>query len=289
MALFIQMRLFNFYTPRLVRLRYFLGNLRKGRVRFYGHYQKELDIDYMITQLANGIVSPSISLRQMMLKEWGFPPNSIKVIPYPFSPPQVLLEIPILTEMPKIVTFVGKLNVHKGLVNLIKAIPMVIKKHPDVQFKLIGNDGHFGAKKILMSTYIQQNLSRYKKNFRIYGGITYKEVLQHLSGTAVCVFPSIWENFPLVCLEAMSAGRAVVGSKEGGMNEMLAQGAGTIIDPHNISQIAKAICEFLENPKLMVEAGQIARKKVLEVYNSNRIGSMMEAHYEETIENTNKK
>lgn len=279
MALFIQMRLYNFYTSRLSKLRFFLGALRRGRIRKYGQYDYKKDIDYKIALLADAIVSPSKSLKDIILKEWNLKPESIKVIPYPFSPPKSLLEIPVDIKVEKVVSFVGKLNVHKGIINLIKIIPLVVKKHPDVIFKLAGNDSIFAQKKIKMSSYIKQQLKGYEKNYVIKGGLEYTEVLSQYNNSAVCIFPSIWENFPLVCLEAMSAGRAIIGSREGGMNEMLDGRAGIIIDPLDVQEMADAVIKLLNEESLRHKYGAKAREKVLKNYNAEIIGKRMEDHF----------
>lgn len=286
MALFIQMRLYNFYTSFFTKIRFFLGALKQGKFNYFGKYDYRTDIEYEITNLADAIVSPSISLRQIIIKEWKIKPERIQVIASAFSPPPHLLEMPIEKRKEKVVNFVGKLNVHKGLVSLVKVIPLVVKKHPDVQFRLIGNDSFFGTKGMNMSDYIKIKLKGFEKNYTLLGGLKYEDALNQLSSTNICIFPSVWENFPLVCLESMSAGKAVIGSKEGGMSEMLADGAGIIIDPLNVQQIADAVCLLLSNDDLQLELGRKARTKILEHFNQEVIGKKMELHFQQVINKT---
>lgn len=288
MALFIQMRLYNFYTPLSVKIRFFLGALKKGKINYLGNYNYKTDKEYIIANNADSISSPSISLREIIIKEWKIPADKIQVLPYPFDPPEELLNIPIQKPTKKKVTFIGKLNVHKGLVNLVKVIPEVAQKHPDVLFTLIGNDSFFGTKNMAMSEYIKKELAGYENNYEILGGLDYGQVLKQLSATSICIFPSIWENFPLVCLEAMGAGRAIIGSKEGGMNEMLSDGAGIIIDPLNTQQMAASIISLLSDDSLCVNYGEAARKKVLSTYNKVLIGKRMEDYYQTVIANFKK-
>ena len=82
----------------------------------------------------------------------------------------------------------------------------------------------------------------------------------------ICVFPSYWDNFPNVCLEAMAGARAVVGSSAGGMAEMLADGAGLLVEPRSPDQLADAVIRFLRSPELRRSCGEKARKVVLERY-----------------------
>ena len=110
----------------------------------------------------------------------------------------------------------------------------------------------------------------------------------HFEESAVCVFPSLWECFGLVCLEAMSAGRAVIGSNRGGMNGILDNGAGVLVNPHNIRAIEEAIINLLDNESLRWELGEKARLKVSSTFNAALISRQMEAHYQRTIENAQK-
>jgi glycosyltransferase involved in cell wall biosynthesis len=277
------MRLLNYYTPFFTKVRFFLGALRRREIRFYGTYHFEEDVDYKITSSADACVSPSASLADILTKEWRLNRGKVSVIPYPFTPPAKLLNVPIVIRHTKVVSFIGKLNVHKGIVALVDAIKKLIKKHPDVTFRLIGNDSYYTVSKMSMSDYIRKKLSGYEKNFLIRGGLDYEEIMYELSLADVCVFPSIWENFPNVCLEAMSAGRAIVGSKNGGMSEILSDDCGVIIDPLDSGEIAEEISVLLQNPARRVAYGEKARAAILQLYNKERIGGLLEEHYEKVI------
>ena len=279
MASFIQMRLLNYYTSKLAKLRYFLGGLRRGKINIYGSYNYKEDLEYQFTCLADGVVAPSKSVKEIVLKEWFLEEKVVSNIPYPFLPPPELLKIPVNSTNKKVVTFIGKLNVHKGMVNLIKVIPLVAKKYPDVEFRLIGNDSYFAVKKLNMSDYIRRELKGYERNYSIMGGLNYEDILRQFKSTSICIYPSIWENFPLVCLEAMSAGKAIIGSKEGGMNEMLSDGAGEIIDPLNVNQMADAVVNLLDDENLRLQYGNAGRARVLADYNNDLVGKAMEEHY----------
>jgi glycogen synthase len=167
---------------------------------------------------------------------------------------------------------------------LVKAIPAVIKKHPDVLFRFIGEDGYCSLIDDKMSVYINRMLGAWPRNVELTGGVAYPTIVEYLGKTEICIFPSVWENFPMVCLEAMSAGCAVVGSKEGGMTEMLADDHGILIDPQSVTDITNALLSLLADSKLRVRLGTVAREKVLKEYNSSKIGQEIETCYFNVIE-----
>jgi glycosyltransferase involved in cell wall biosynthesis len=93
---------------------------------------------------------------------------------------------------------------------------------------------------------------------------------------AVCVYPSLWENFPNVCLEAMAAGRAVVGSREGGMADMLNHVPGAmLVDPHSVPDIAAAIVHLLLHPEERIKTALAGRKKINDYYNGKLVPELI--------------
>jgi glycogen(starch) synthase len=229
------------------KFRYVLGGLLRGQMR--KHYwrdwewrKSEHDIDYSITCLADQIHTPSVSLGDIVSKKWDIDRSKIFDVPYPFIPSREFLRIPISnTSLTKNVTFIGRLEIRKGLVELAKASPYVCKAIPEVKFKFVGKPVHSFIPGVDMKEYIKSQLIDYKDHLE-FAQVTASEIPQILTETDVCVFPSIWENFPNVCLESMSAGRSIVGSNRGGMKDMLEDPeAGLLVDPLNPKEIADAI------------------------------------------------
>jgi len=117
------------------------------------------------------------------------------------------------------------------------------------------------------------------------GPVALDNVPDVLATTDICVFPSIWDNFPNVCLESMAAARGIVGSSAGGMADMLDFGrVGRIIPPRSSRKIAQAVIELLKDPELRMKLGQMARDRLLKEYNPERVGFLQEANYTRAIE-----
>jgi glycosyltransferase involved in cell wall biosynthesis len=69
------------------------------------------------------------------------------------------------------------------------------------------------------------------------------------------------EPFGLVNAEAMACGTAVVGSNRGGIPEVLGD-AGVLIDPENLDEYARALCEMLRNPARRSQLGRASVERV---------------------------
>jgi glycogen(starch) synthase len=276
----------NTYVPARAKLKYVLGGIlrRQKRHPFWKWRERGQDIDYLIAKLANQIHTPSISLGDIAAKAWDIDRKHILNVPYPFNANQKFLDIPITADRDtKTFTYLGRLEIRKGIVELVKAVPAIFRAAPDARFRIVGRTAESTVPGLTMKEYIQRELSQYL------GQIDFLEVTPNqipgiLAQTDVCVFPSLWENFPNVCLEAMSAGRAVVGSSQGGMHDMLnSPRAGILINPRKPQEIAEAVVRLLHDKQLRYDLGTAARQKVVTAYNSEVIGSLMEAHYAKLI------
>lgn len=135
-----------------------------------------------------------------------------------------------------------------------------------------------------MLEYLQELLQPYLNSIEFTGKLPSEQIPSALSNTDICVFPSLWENFPYVCLEAMAAGRGIVGSSSGGMAEMLNSDAvGRLVPPQSPEKIAQAVGELLSAPQLRQQLGNAARARVLAQFSMERIGSLQEASYRRAI------
>ncbi|WP_324671903.1 glycosyltransferase family 4 protein [Hymenobacter sp. GOD-10R] len=282
----------NSYSSKKISLyrkgRHMLGGLLKGEIR-EGYWKKGVwrnkatDIDYLTTALADQIHTPSTSLGDIVSKKWAISRSHILNVPYPFVPAEEFLKIPICATQTKNVTFIGRLEIRKGLIELAKAIPYVCEAVPDVKFKFVGKPVHSIIPGMSMDEYIKKQLVGYESRLE-FTQATPKDIPSILSNTDVCVFPSIWENFPNVCLESMSAGRGIVGSNQGGMKDMLEYPkAGLLVNPLNSRAIAEAIICLLNDAELRTKLGEAARQKVLQAYNKEVIGSLMEKCYSDLL------
>ena len=267
-----------------MKLRRYLGALRRGTLPqpFPSYtYNSDTDLERTFTLKADEIVAPSQAIGHKLAKDWGIDPAEIFLVSFPnvYIPSPELLAIPTTTKT-NMVTFVGRLEIRKGILDLAKAIPLVLEQFPDVKFRFVGSSLPSPNPKLDMRQYLEKKLIRYLTSLEFIGNLPPEKIPSVLSETDICVFPSIWENFPNVCLEAMCAGRGIVGSSAGGMAELLDQGTvGKLVPPKSPQSIAKAVIELLENPEERMRLGKLARERVLSEYNLERIGALQEASY----------
>jgi glycosyltransferase involved in cell wall biosynthesis len=228
-------------------------------------------------------VAPSQAMLDWAESNWSIPSNQRMLVPNPYIPREELLKVK-LRPAGKVIGFMGRLEYRKGIADLVEAIPQILEADPEVRVRIVGKPLWHPGTVEPFDTYIRRRLRRYMDRVELVGGRPLAAMPEEYAQIDICIFPSIWENFPNVCLEAMAAGRAVVGSTAGGMAEMLRDGAGILIPPHSPQRIAEAALQFLKSPELRIAAGEKARQTVLDRYSAAAILPIVEESYETAIQ-----
>jgi glycosyltransferase involved in cell wall biosynthesis len=104
------------------------------------------------------------------------------------------------------------------------------------------------------------------------GFVPHEEVQRLLARAAVVVLPSHREGLPMVLLEAMAHGRAVVATPVGGIPSLVEDGVtGVLVPPGDAKALREAIERLLVNPELRQRLGEAARAKVSELCSWERV------------------
>ena len=231
---------------------------------------------------ADGITAPSQAIRDVVCRDWNLDTSRVDVYPNVFTPSPALLNLP-LNAASRIVTYLGRLEHRKGVLDLAGAIPAILASRPDIRFRFVGRALVSPDPALDMRAYLHRMLAPYASAVTLDHHVPLDEVPNVLGEAEVCVFPSLWENFPGVCLEAMAAGRGIVGSLSGGMADMLSDGAGLLVPPGRPDEIARSVLSLLETPKQRTQMGERARARVQALYGSNIVGPQQEASYARAI------
>ena len=234
------------------------------------------------TQKADRVVALCHDMKLFAQRYWKIDPSRLVVSPNVYHPNKQLLAIqPNRNGM--CFGYFGRLERRKGVDLWVKAIPGILKQFPDARFRFVGKSMNYSPG-ITYIQWIKSYLKDYLDRIEFIDHVPLNEMPHQYEVVDICVFPSRWENFPNVCLEAMSAGKAVLASHFGGMAEMLPDRMfGLTINPFKTSELVDAACRLLNNPDERIRMGLAARERVMKEYNHNRIGLEMETIYQEAI------
>ena len=139
-----------------------------------------------------------------------------------------------------VVLFVGRFIKLKGILELLEAA----RELPQYEFWLAGR-GPLKIPKL--------------PNVKVLG--FYRNTAQLYPKASLCVFPSHYENFPTVGLEAMACGKALVAT-ERGFSEYVENGKdGILVKPHDVRSLVDAIRYLMENERTRKGLERNARNK----------------------------
>jgi spore coat protein SA len=164
--------------------------------------------------------------------------------------------------------FTGCWNQAKGVFVFLRAIKTLEKRRKDFHVILGGSPYIYdtGSPKEWQTKAEKKVLSlvRKLKSVSILGLVDYNELAKVYQSTDIFVNPVIWqEPFGLVNIEAMATGLPVIGSKVGGIPEIIVDGkTGLLVPPNDIQALVEAIESLLEDEKLRVEMGREGRQRV---------------------------
>lgn len=156
---------------------------------------------------------------------------------------------------------VGRLAPQKGLRNLIRVAPSILKRYPTATFAFVG-DGP--ERRTLESLAEHLGIGR---SVRFLGVRT--DIPDLLAAMDVFAMPSISEGLPMSMLEAMASGRAVVASAVGAIPQVLDDGSnGLMVLPGDLKALSASLLYCLDRPEVRVKFGAAARRTVTERFSA---------------------
>jgi len=167
----------------------------------------------------------------------------------------------------KMLLFLGRLTWVKGVKNLIQAMSTVLKDYPQTKLVILGKGEE--------EKDIEETATRLGIKDRIvyrFEFVPEDERILHYAAADACIFPSVYEPFGIVSLEAMAMAKPVVVGAHGvvGFREQVVSSGpdqnGIHVNGENPADIAWGIKEALKDPQKAKTWGENGRKRVLQYF-----------------------
>jgi teichuronic acid biosynthesis glycosyltransferase TuaC len=139
----------------------------------------------------------------------------------------------------KVIAYVGRLDVRKGLMELIGAVAQLASSHPNLRCYIVG-DGP--DKPALLEAIARHNAAT---QITIVPACPTAQVAVWITAADLVTLPSYNEGCPNVVVEALAAGRPVVATNVGGIPELVDDTCGRLVPPKNVSALAHALDQVL--------------------------------------------
>ncbi len=243
------------------------------------------DSEWLLTYESTEVIVNSNFMKGDLQRIFGLPFEKINVIPNGvnlnnFSGVEKDYDFrrQFAMDNEKIILYVGRLVYEKGIQNLIAAMPKILQNYHDAKLVICGKGG--------MMDELKEEARNLGIENKIYfaGYCDSKKVQKMYKCSDIAVFPSTYEPFGIVALEAMLAGIPTVVSDVGGLNEIVEHGVtGMKSYAGNANSIADSVLTLLFDAKLCDIVSKNAVKKVKELYNWNKIAQDTHYVYEQAI------
>ncbi len=170
-----------------------------------------------------------------------------------------------------VVATVARMNKRKGVQDLITVATMLVPRHPDLLFLMVG-DGPLRSR-------LEQGIraSGLGRNFLFTGGVSRATVLHLLGQSDVFVSPSPREAFGICVLEAFLKKVPVVARGQTGVADIIChEHTGFLVD--NVAGIAHYIDTLIQDPELRSTVAHRAHEE-LDKYQWNTVARQVEQVY----------
>ncbi len=175
----------------------------------------------------------------------------------------------------RVVIVVAKLMEQKGHVFLLRALPPILERYPDLHVLLVG-DGP-------LRSSLTASIAELRDAARVHLVGNRRDVSDLLAASDLFVLPSLWEGLPMALLEAMASGLPPVVSRVSGAAEVVVDGeSGLLVPAADVERLCAAIGVLLEDPDRARRVGRAARERVERFYSARTQAARHAAIYHDT-------
>lgn len=229
-------------------------------------------------EMADHIITVSHAMREDLVRH-GWPSQKISAVwngvdPERYDPElyakesvQRIREKYGIEQDGKMLFFLGRLTWVKGVRNIVQAMPLILEEYPNTKLVILGKGEEQND-----ITETANRLGIAKNVITCFDFLPEEERILHYAASDVCIFPSVYEPFGIVSLEAMSMAKPLVVGAQGvvGFREqVLSSGPdqnGIHVNGNDAADIAWGVKEVLRDEGRAKRWGQNGRKRVVQYF-----------------------
>ena len=219
-------------------------------------------LERTLAERSDAIVTPTQAVRDWAGQVWKLDGKPTTIIPNVIDIERIrrLARSPLPEGYPTagpVVVYWGRLEPLKGVDILVAAMGAVWRSLPQAQLVMLGEDLDG------MSASLRQMAGERGANLHILGYQPIEQLFSAIAAADVAALPSMWENFSIAALEAMTLGRATVLTSGTGSAEFFEAGRdGLMVAPGDVSALGEALLSLLSDPDLRRRYGEAAAASV---------------------------
>ncbi|MDK2930675.1 MAG: glycogen synthase [Bacillota bacterium] len=246
------------------------------------------EVEWMITYEAWRVICCSHYMADELKRIFSLPADKIDVIPNGVDPKaaappdaEFVREMRLRYARPedRLVFYVGRLVYEKGVHVLLDAVPQVLAEMPNTRFVIAG-DGYYAS--VLREKAASMGLGQ---AVTFAGRISDQERDALYAAADLAVFPSLYEPFGIVALEAMARGTPVVASDTGGLAEVIRhEETGVKVYSGSADSLAWGIKRVLSDPGFRSFISQRGREEALSRFAWDAVAASTHSVYQRVLD-----
>ncbi len=237
---------------------------------------------------ADGFIAMSRAIAREMTSA-GVEPRRVHLVPHGvdtkrFSPPDAGQRLAArqrlgIPETARIAIYTGRLLRGKGLDRLVDAFGSLWTSRPDTRLMLVGSGA---GQAISVEDELKQRVAAAGLGDCVTFTGRVDDVGAYLRAADVFAFPSEFEALGLSLLEAGACGLPSVGTRTGGIVDVIDDGAtGLLFEAGDTSGLARCLGELLDSPALRARMGKAARARIVERFDADGSVSRYQSLFQE--------
>jgi len=274
-------------AAKLARVRCLVGTRRNLG---YWHNRVELAMLRLTNPLADRFIVNAESIRKYTRETEQIPDDRITVIynglvldDYRRDPGQARREIRAELKIgfdDRVIVQVGNLRPVKAIDILIDAAAVLIRKHQDIRFLIVGE----GPERARLEAQIEALGLR----GRVHLLGRRKDISSILQASDIGVLASHSEGLSNAIIEYMAAGLAIVATRVGGNPELIESGvSGYLVEPGDRRELADALDRVIDHPEVAAQMGAAAQVSAFDRFDVDRCVARTQQFYEQAVRATN--
>lgn len=175
---------------------------------------------------------------------------------------------------------VGNIIPRKGQIYLVRALPQVVARYPQVRVLLVG---------VVHPPQYGEQVRREVRQLGVEAHVLWlgerKDVPHLLQAMDVYALPTLNDMLPMAMLEAMWAQLPILATAVGGIPEAIIDGVeGWLVPPKDPDALAHALIEIIENPDERARRAQNAHQRVCESFTVQPQVAKIEAILQQVVQ-----
>ncbi len=148
------------------------------------------------------------------------------------------------------ILYFGRFQPSKGFPIFVEAAVQFLESELSARVVFVGQDA--GDRDVSsFREWAESKLSRFRDRTHFFGSLSHERLFPIIQGARLVVLPSLVDNFPNACLEAMALGRPVIGTRGASFDEMLEdQVSGFLVEKSDVQALADGIHIGWNHPDL---------------------------------------